>query len=313
MLGLDFGKFRTDGTIMYTNHALCNFEFKNEMGCAAGDPNEQNIAYFIKLTEGKEGAMPMFLVSVVGCYYLQVFGALWHEGFVCVDPLCPPLSLLFVQHDNTRSKEKLACILKALYDGTIALQTISISMEAPPWFSGEALTFVHVIKNKPKIFLAYDENRKQNVIVKFVGQEVHHYLAGVSLAPILYQCIDIVAGWKYVMMEAIEGAPLNEAKSYNKRKFGAFLEVVRLKLQATEYVHGDIRSVNILATRNSEFKIIDFDWAGKEGIATYPATLNTEIPWHPDASPCNLIMKSHDEYEIDQLCNDYAYNNIHKV
>ena len=48
MLGLDFGKFSTDGTIIYTNQAVCNFEFKNEMGCAAGDPNERNIAYYIK-------------------------------------------------------------------------------------------------------------------------------------------------------------------------------------------------------------------------------------------------------------------------
>ena len=48
MLGLDFGKFSTDGTIIYTNQAVCNFEFKNEMGCTAGDPNERNIAYYIK-------------------------------------------------------------------------------------------------------------------------------------------------------------------------------------------------------------------------------------------------------------------------
>lgn len=29
MLGLDFGKFCTDGTSMYSNQAVCNFEFKN--------------------------------------------------------------------------------------------------------------------------------------------------------------------------------------------------------------------------------------------------------------------------------------------
>lgn len=49
-------------------------------------------------------------------------------------------------------------------------------------------------------------------------------------------------------------------------------------------LHGDIRSVNILVMHNGEFRLIDFDWAGREGVVTYPATLNTDIPWHSDVS-----------------------------
>ena len=34
---------------------------------------------------------------------MLVFGAVWHEGFVYVDPLSTPMSLLFVHHGRTGS------------------------------------------------------------------------------------------------------------------------------------------------------------------------------------------------------------------
>ena len=39
------------------------------------------------------------------------------------------------------------------------------------------------------------------------GQEVYHYLASVGLAPVLYQCIDVVVAWKAAITEVIDGAP----------------------------------------------------------------------------------------------------------
>ena len=50
----------------------------------------------------------MFLVSVVGCHYPQVFGAAWDGNSVCVDPLCSPLSLLYVPHDPNNGIKKVA-------------------------------------------------------------------------------------------------------------------------------------------------------------------------------------------------------------
>lgn len=31
--------------------------------------------------------------------------------------------------------------------------------------------------------------------------------------------------------------------------------------------------------------VVDFDWAGKEGEARYPATMNKDINWPEDANP----------------------------
>ena len=53
-----------------------------------------------------------YLGSVVGCHYLQVFGAVWNGAkCVCIDPLCSPFSMLFVPCDPNHSVSKLARLL----------------------------------------------------------------------------------------------------------------------------------------------------------------------------------------------------------
>ena len=75
---------------------LASWEVKNEMKDISSEPNIQNMD--IIFDRGQQRS-PMPLISVVGCYYLQVFGAAWNGGQVCVDPLCRPVSLLFLTHD----------------------------------------------------------------------------------------------------------------------------------------------------------------------------------------------------------------------
>jgi len=43
------------------------------------------------------------------------------------------------------------------------------------------------------------------------------------------------------------------------------------------FVHGDLRDVNIIC-KNDSVMLIDFDWGGKEGEASYPTSnLNDEL------------------------------------
>ena len=59
----------------------------------------------------------MLLISVVGCHYLQVFGAVWFRAkCVCMDPLASPLSLLYVPRDPTYGVSKVARVLAAIDD-----------------------------------------------------------------------------------------------------------------------------------------------------------------------------------------------------
>lgn len=62
----------------------------------------------------------MLLVSVVGCHYLQVFGAVWNgQRCACMDHLCSPLSLVFVLRDPNYGVLKLAQLLSVI-DKTMA-------------------------------------------------------------------------------------------------------------------------------------------------------------------------------------------------
>jgi hypothetical protein len=47
--------------------------------------------------------------------------------------------------------------------------------------------------------------------------------------------------------------------------------------------------------QNNSIKIIDFDWAGKEGNTIYPMHINPGIKWHQDVGPGKPILRIHDK------------------
>ena len=82
----------------------------------------QNMGYYIHFqSELDTERAPMLLVSVVGCHYLQVFGATWNEGCVCIDPLCTPVSLLYVPRDPLDGITKTAHVLAAILCTPVSL------------------------------------------------------------------------------------------------------------------------------------------------------------------------------------------------
>ncbi len=122
------GRAKSDSTVEVKvgneTFRVCNFEFKNEFAGVTSDPNNQNVGYFVHLqTPYKSERAPMLLVSVIGCHYFQVFGAVWNGGEVCVDPLCSPASLLFVPRDPLGGVAKLGRIISALKETIHELQT----------------------------------------------------------------------------------------------------------------------------------------------------------------------------------------------
>jgi len=88
--------------------------FKNEFGSTTSDPVQQNHAYFVHLQGEGTSKSAMLLVTVIGCHYLQVFGATWNGSEICVNPLCSLVSLLFVPRDPINGVAKVACVLIAL-------------------------------------------------------------------------------------------------------------------------------------------------------------------------------------------------------
>jgi tRNA A-37 threonylcarbamoyl transferase component Bud32 len=54
------------------------------------------------------------------------------------------------------------------------------------------------------------------------------------------------------------------------------------------YVHGDIRTSNILVYKNSPM-LIDFDWAGNKGVVRYPINMNIDAKQWEECMLCSAI------------------------
>lgn len=75
------------------------------------------------------------------------------------------------------------------------------------------------------------------------------------------------------------------------------------------FVHGDIRDVNIMTRRRWEPKdgartalLLDFDWAGRDGVVTYPINVNvTSIRRHDEVRDWKPIKKDHDWFMVKQI------------
>lgn len=105
----------SDATIaMVINGQIChlaNWEFKKDKKGITSDPILQN---FLHLQLGHNHHSPMLLLTVIGCHFWQVFGAAWNGSNVCIDPLCSPVSLLFVPRDPRVQIARTACVPAAI-------------------------------------------------------------------------------------------------------------------------------------------------------------------------------------------------------
>ena len=244
----------------------------------------------------------MLLATVVGCHYFQVFGAVWNRNVVCIDPLCSPVSFLFVPRDPNHGVSKTARLLSAMCSTVDELKKY---YECPrkiirgPYFCQD-LDDMEEMEGLNWLFVA--KRNGKDVVVKFCrsyyGRDVHTFLADLEKAPKLLQTEILPGNWRVVVMEKAEGPqlriPVNEQVKMD-------LKSTVNKMHDKGYVHGDLRPQNILVLTDNTICILDFDWAGKEGEVRYPQELNTSCNWHHGVKCGGLISKEHDLYLIDAL------------
>ena len=85
------------------------------------------------------------------------------------------------------------------------------------------------------------------------------------------------------------------------------LEKIIAALDEKKYVHGDLRSNNIMVRTDVmdkyvDLKVIDFDWAGNAGQVHHPAERNREIQWPGEAG--GPIEQDHDLKMVDSWMKD---------
>ena len=299
--------YSTDLSIKSGAKVVANIELKNELGMGGKSPNLQNAGYFIHLIKGQCSHFPLLLISLVGCEYFQVFGAAWCDT-VCIDPLMEPLSLLYVPN-RTNTIEKVARVLSAVSIIVSKLGEWEPKGRAVhPYFDYDSkLCYQKKIKNQVWNAKLRDENSERPVVVKFVknyGEKVHKLLSENGMAPTIRSIQKLPGGWIVVIMDEVQGERLssNTLPQDAKESFRSFKNHLKYLLRSNHFVHGDLRPQNIIKSSNGngDFQVVDFDWAGDNGIVKYPLDLNTDAGWAPQVHGGGSILHEHDEFQLQQ-------------
>lgn len=177
-------------------------------------------------------------------------------------------------------------------------------------FGTSTLTYTaRLLPNNPEktLFEAVctETNQKsKRVVVKFTrhySKDAHEHLQKLTppLAPKLLHCekIKTLGDWWAVVMEYIEEQPVTKA---NKEQVKADVEKAINELHGIDFVHGDLRDVNVLVCASGAM-LVDFDWTERVGVAKYPVLLNDEIAWPNGAIGGGDITKEHDEDMLQKL------------
>lgn len=168
------------------------------------------------------------------------------------------------------------------------------------------------------VFAAHTaEPEKAEVLVKFADRysaDAHRHLAEHGAAPRLRGCFPVAGGWLAVVMEESEYEQLfaiaPELTPAEQAKVQVRVREIIDTLHAGGFVHGDVRSTNLLIDPASldgtasdvKIHVIDYDWAGPDGEATYPIGINRLSVTRPDgAEDGKLITKAHDIEMISYL------------
>lgn len=188
-----------------------------------------------------------------------------------------------------------------------------------------AFTYTGALHEK-RVYRALVDGTNDPIYVKYAlrySEKAHEAATRLRIAPKLLS-IKRVGEWFMIVMEDVskEYTSLAELKQrgFNvkdsrwqriKEEVGRALRL----LHADNYVHGDVRDVNILIrkdfrsdersrdeqTKPSPVILVDWDWAGESGAVCYPYTLNVKVPRPEGAVAGAKITRRHDEQMIDLL------------
>ena len=145
------------------------------------------------------------------------------------------------------------------------------------------------------------------VCIKFVRQyskEAHLKCASLGFAPALRGFELIPGGWYLVVMDFIDDEYHDLKRSPAIASYETEVQEKVTSLHEAGFVHGDIRSVNIMVKKDDSpgIMLIDFDWAGVMGEVRYPMNVNdVDIRRPYGAYDDELITAEHDNIMINYM------------
>lgn len=152
------------------------------------------------------------------------------------------------------------------------------------------------------------------VIIKFpqtYSASVHKFFADKGHAPTLYCCQEISELRSVVVMEYVDGEGicefLEKSDTEDRRDVLRQLEEVVTASHLARFCHGDLRLTNLFVQLGSKkVCLLDFEWSGKLGTATYPFFMNhREISWPEGAKDGELITEEHDKHWLSSLNSQF--------
>lgn len=261
--------------------------------------------------------------------YVGVAGAVFLDLPVC-EPLTPVMPLFYLPHNKHMMLQtarmfkalKVAIAdLEAFYSQLFDQQHLNSRQQLTyPYINSvkinqtEAmLTYVNKLDSGQYVFQARLEGESvvaRDVIVKFAetySKECHEACYELGMAPELIVCEQITGGWVLVVMELLtEHTTLFSLAQDGSlsRSTADVVEASVKRLHGKGFVHGDLRLPNIMMGPDNSIKLIDFDCAGRSGVAVYlPFRNRQDIKWHPDAKLGGVIRVEHDTYMLNAEFN----------
>ncbi len=315
----------SDGCIITANGLALNIKITNELGSGGCCPYTQCVASYAKICRDKAKTgtvclpLPCFGLVVAGPL-IGIVGMAFDGNNVLCDPLSDFLPAMDLVNDRANYL-KIARHFSALRNAVVSLFD---------WYSSQRACMplkqaVHPYLCAIDVFRwTYIERMVagQNVyrvrlhtdpeclaIVKFAQQysiEAHGFCADLKVAPKIYAQTTLAHGWQCIVMEYIEAVPWSlKLPPEVHLSYVSLVKAAVGKMHENGLVHGDLRTNNILWRRDSGGAVVvwlvDFDFAGRDGEATYPPDLNLTINWHGEVKAFCKVRKEHDLYMIDRV------------
>ncbi|KAG1812983.1 hypothetical protein EV424DRAFT_1473521 [Suillus variegatus] len=292
-------------------HPFVIAEFKKEAVTSNSEPYLQALSYYLESTRTStprmSGSASPFFLLILFRPYIVFAGAVWTLR-PAVQILSNPLAF------NDHSTDTYNQIATACHMAAFCLKSLKRYNKTLPSESALANNiYQHLVFPYPTSFTSMDTRSKTVFSYTDQLEEDEGQLKrliyfgtiaeGRAEVPV---CIKFLPGsWFMVVMDRILAynvfVHLPLTVCLPQSVFEAITKQLKT-LHASNLVHGDIHDTNILInqTDQTKFMIIDFNWAGVDGVVVYPPYVNhTNINRPNDVRDGMPIKAAHDNVMID--------------